>query len=60
MDQHNFDAHQAEQNNILNDRLLQLFIHHSVSAIFYYYNFSGILLDIGKRLHQNSGFLFWF
>ena len=55
MDEHDLDADQVEQHDILDDRLFELFIDHGIAAIFDDDDLSRILLDIRERLDEDLG-----
>ena len=55
MHEHDLDADQIEQDDILDDRFLQLFVDHGVSAVFDDDDLPGILLDVRERLDEDLG-----
>lgn len=56
VDDNDLDADQIEQNEVVNDRVLQLVVDHRVAAVLDDNRLTVVFLNVRKRLNQNVGF----
>ncbi|MPN37474.1 hypothetical protein SDC9_184993 [bioreactor metagenome] len=53
VDHHHPDAHQAQEDNVADDRLAQLLGNHGIAAVFDHHGLAAEVLNIGQGLGQH-------